>query len=56
MEASRIQPNGFSTAFAIEFESPAAAEAYAGNPIHKSWSDQYNPLITDSISVEITNP
>lgn len=56
MEGSRIQPNRFSTAFAIEFESSAAAEAYADNPIHESWTDQYNPLITDSISVEVTNP
>jgi Stress responsive A/B Barrel Domain len=55
IESDRIEPRDFSTAFAIEFQSRAAAEGYAENTIHKIWTEHYLPLRATSISVEVTN-
>ena len=56
MKADRIQPRDFTSAFAIEFENRAAADAYAESPIHKTWADHYLTLRDESRSIQLTNP
>lgn len=56
IKGDRIQPREFNAAFAIEFASRDAADAYAESPIHKAWDDKYIPLRSASISVQVTNP
>ncbi len=51
----RVQPREYSAAFAMEFESQAAAEAYADHPAHKAWEKIYQPIHKESRSQEITN-
>jgi hypothetical protein len=52
----RLEPRDFSAAFAIEFRSRAAADAYAESPIHAAWEKEYVPLREASISIQVTNP
>lgn len=52
----RIQPREYSFAFAIEFESRAAADAYAEHPAHEEWYKIYMPIRAESRSLQITNP
>lgn len=56
LKADRIQPRDFGTAFVIEFENRAAADAYAESPIHNAWADHYLPLREESRSIQVTNP
>lgn len=56
LKADRVQPREFSTAFAIEFESRAAADAYVDQPAHKEWEKIYLPVRAESRSLQITNP
>lgn len=56
LKADRVQPREFNTAFAIEFESRAAADAYVENPAHKEWEKIYLPIREESRSLQITNP
>jgi hypothetical protein len=56
IKGDRIQPREFNAAFAIEFASRDAADAYAESSIHKAWDDAYIPLRAASISVQVTNP
>jgi hypothetical protein len=56
IKGDRIQPREFNAAFAIEFATRDAADAYAESPIHKAWDDKYIPLRAASISVQVTNP
>lgn len=41
--------------FAIEFESQAAAEAYAKHSAHEKWYEVYTPAREESRSHQITN-
>ena len=41
LKVDRMQPRDYDTAFAIEFASREAANAYAENPIHEKWSKAY---------------
>lgn len=52
----RLEPRDFSAAFAIEFRSREAADAYAESPIHDAWEKEYVPLREASISIQVTNP
>lgn len=56
LKPDRVQPNNYDTAFAIEFESRAAADAYAKHPAHEKWYEVYMPPREESRSLQITNP
>jgi len=56
VKPDRVQPREYSTAFAIEFESRAAADAYAEHPAHEEWYKIYMPIRAESRSLQITNP
>jgi hypothetical protein len=51
----RVQPRDFMTAFAIEFDDPAAAERYARHPAHEAWNKTYLPIIEESRIQQVTN-
>jgi len=51
----RVQPREYNAAFAIEFESKAAADAYADHPAHQAWYKIYQPIHKESRSQQITN-
>ncbi|HUJ39676.1 MAG TPA: Dabb family protein [Candidatus Acidoferrales bacterium] len=56
LKADRMQPRDYDTAFAIEFSSREAANAYAESPIHEKWSKAYLEIRQTSISPQLTNP
>jgi hypothetical protein len=56
LKTDRVQPREYSAAFAIEFESRAAADAYAEHPAHEAWYEIYMPIREESRSYQITNP
>ena len=56
VKPDRVQPREYSFAFAIEFESRAAADAYAEHPAHEEWYKIYMPIRAESRSLQITNP
>jgi hypothetical protein len=56
LQADRVQPRDFNAAYAIEFQSRAAADAYAESPIHNAWDAKYLTLREVSISIQVTNP
>ena len=55
VKSIRVQPRDYNTAFAIEFESKEAAEAYAKHPAHDAWMKIYEPIHKESRSQQITN-
>ena len=56
MQTDRVEPRDFNAAYAIEFQSRTAADAYAESPIHQAWVNQYVPLRAASVSIQVTNP
>jgi len=57
MKSTRVQPQGYSAAFVIEFADRAAADAYAESPLRNDWFNKvYNPIREESRSFQITNP
>jgi hypothetical protein len=56
METDRVEPRDFNSAYAIEFQSRAAADAYAESPIHQAWVNKYVPLRAASVSIQVSNP
>lgn len=56
LKAERVQPRDYNAAFAIEFESREAADAYAEHPEHEAWYEIYLPIREESRSLQITNP
>lgn len=56
VETERAEPRGFDSAFVIEFENRAAADAYASSAAHKSWNDVYVLLRAASVSIDVSNP
>ncbi len=52
---SPSQDKPFDAAFAIEFESEAAAKAYADDPAHKEWEKGYQAIREESRSHQVTN-
>ncbi|MBI4467289.1 MAG: Dabb family protein [Acidobacteria bacterium] len=56
LKTDRVQPREYSAAFAIEFESREAADAYAEDPAHEQWYQVYLPLRAESRSLQVTNP
>lgn len=64
LKSQRVQPNrefgggdwSMDDAFAIEFESQAAHDAYEKSPERQKWFDgSYNPHRSRSISIQVTN-
>jgi antibiotic biosynthesis monooxygenase (ABM) superfamily enzyme len=55
IKSTRVQPQDFNAAFAIEFENKAAADAYADHAAHKAWAKIYQPVHEESRSLQITN-
>ena len=55
IKARRIQPEGYHDAFVIEFESQAAADRYAKDPVHDAWTEAFMAIREASISPQITN-
>lgn len=51
----KAQPADYSTAFAMEFESKAAFDAYTSSPAHKDWEKIYLPYREESQTQDITN-
>lgn len=56
LKPDRVQPREYHFAFAIEFESREAADAYAQHPAHEAWYEIYQPIRAESRSLQITNP
>lgn len=55
LKTDRVQPREYNYAIAIEFESRAAADAYAEHPAHEEWYKVYQPIREESRSHQITN-
>lgn len=55
LKAARVQPRDFHTAFVIEFEDRAAADAYATHSAHEEWRNYYLPLRAESRSIQVAN-
>jgi hypothetical protein len=51
----KVQGEGFSDAFVMEFRDKAAFDAYADNPAHKEFETVYLPLRDRSATHDITN-
>jgi hypothetical protein len=56
LKTERVQPREYNYVFAIEFESRAAADAYAEHPAHEEWYKVYIPIREESRSYQVTNP
>lgn len=56
LKTERVQPREYNYVFAIEFESRAAADAYAEHPAHEAWYKVYMPIREESRSYQMTNP
>lgn len=56
LKTERVQPREYNYVFAIEFESRAAADAYAEHPAHEEWYKVYMPAREESRSYQMTNP
>jgi hypothetical protein len=54
-KAIRVQPQGYHDAFVIEFENQAAADRYAKDPVHDTWTEAFTKVREASISPQITN-
>jgi hypothetical protein len=51
----RIQPQGNTANFAIEFADEAAAKVYADHPAHVEWNKGYLAIREESYSNQVTN-
>jgi len=51
----KAQPADYDTAFAMEFESKAAFDAYTNSAAHKAWEKIYLPYREESHTQDITN-
>jgi len=51
----KVQGEGFSDAFVLEFKDKAAFDAYADNPAHKEFEEVYLPVRGRSATHNITN-
>ena len=51
----KVQGQGYTGAFAIEFDSKEALDAYAKTPAHAEWMKVYSPVHKESTTHDITN-
>ena len=54
-KAIKVQGEGYSGAFAMEFDSKEALDAYAKHPAHDAWAKVYGPVHKESTTHDITN-
>lgn len=54
-KAIRVQPEGYTDAFVIEFENQAAADRYAKDPVHDAWTQELAKFREATLSPQITN-
>ena len=54
-KAIRVQPEGYTDAFVIEFEDQAAADRYAKDPVHDAWTQELAKFREATLSPQITN-
>jgi stress responsive alpha/beta barrel protein len=54
-KAIRVQPEGYTDAFVIEFENQAAADRYAKDPSHDAWTEAFGKIREATYSPQITN-
>ena len=54
-KALRVQPDGYTDAFVIEFENQAAADRYAKDPVHDAWTQELAKFREATLSPQITN-
>ncbi|MEX2261944.1 MAG: Dabb family protein [Bryobacteraceae bacterium] len=55
IKATKVQGEGYTDAFVIEFEDKAAADRYVDHPAHRAWEKTYLPIRDQSTSHQITN-
>ena len=51
----KVQGEGYNGAFAMEFDSKDALDAYAKHPAHEEWMKVYSPVHKESTTHDITN-
>ena len=51
----KVQGEGYTGAFVMEFDSKAALDAYAKHPAHADWAKIYGPAHKSSTTHDITN-
>ena len=51
----KVQGEGYTGAFAMEFDSKEALDAYAQHPAHSEWMKIYGPVHKESTTHDITN-
>lgn len=51
----KVQPSNYTGAFAMEFDSKEALDAYAKNSNHDAWMKVYAPVHKESRTHDITN-
>jgi hypothetical protein len=54
-KALRVQPEGYTDAFVIEFENQAAADRYAKDPVHDKWTEEFAKVREATLSPQVTN-
>ena len=54
-KAIRVQPEGYTDAFVIEFENQAAADRYAKDPVHDAWTEAFAKVREATLSPQVTN-
>src|SRR4029453_17958476 len=54
-KAIRVQPEGYTDAFAIEFENQAAADRYAKDQVHEKWTEEFAKVREATLSPQMTN-
>ncbi len=55
LKGIKVQGEGFSDAFVMEFDNQAAFDKYAANAAHKSWEAGYLAIRARSTTHDITN-
>jgi hypothetical protein len=51
----KVQGQGYSGAFVMEFDTKDALDAYAKHPAHEEWMKVYGPVHKESTTHDITN-
>ena len=51
----KVQGEGYTGAFVMEFDSKEALDAYAKHPAHAEWMKVYSPVHKESTTHDITN-
>lgn len=55
LKTLKVQGEGYTNVFVMEFTSEAAFQGYADAPAHKEWEKLYIPLRGESTTHDVTN-